>query len=136
MLAKMGQNRRRRGPLSVWGVVVLPVDLSSTWIPLSLLGVLCLYMVFLFMQERRESRALLAAEAAAAAMAPAEPSFAAAPSAPAALVAPVMAVKESPARRKPRLVWRTAWIWLPFMAGFAGQAYLDIIKPLVEKAGV
>lgn len=55
------------------------------------------------------------------------------------LAAPAMSAPEVPlaaapsSRRKSSLVWRTAWIWLPFAAGFAGQAYLDVVRPLLEK---
>jgi hypothetical protein len=118
---------------------VLPVDLTSTWIPLSLLAVLCAYMFVLFQRERRSALAFEGPEAAPAAAhggghsAPApeahpEPVHAA----PAAHAAPVHAASEEKPKRR-RLLWRTAFIWLPFVAGFAAQAYLDIIKPLVEK---
>lgn len=117
------------------------VDLTSTWIPLGFLGVLLLYMVRLFLQERRESMALAAAEAMSAPTPPtledatveatqpaAEPSVA-----PIATIPPVETAVAAAPRRKSSLVWRAAWIWLPFVAGFAGQAYLDVVKPLLEK---
>ena len=138
------------------------VDLSSTWIPLSLLAVLVAYMVRLFIKERRESIAMERAEAAAVAAAASAASAAAsaatvaaevaelvhaAPAAEAATpaapepTAPTPAVTaEAPrearekARPKGGLVWRTAWIWLPFIAGAAGQAYLDMLRPLLEKS--
>lgn len=115
------------------------VDLTSTWIPLGFLGVLLLYMVRLFLQERRESMALAAAEAMSA---PASRTLeeatveAAQPAAAEPSVAPIAPVETAVAatpRRKSSLVWRAAWIWLPFVAGFAGQAYLDVVKPLLEK---
>ncbi|MGB3811002.1 MAG: hypothetical protein WA943_12990 [Parvibaculum sp.] len=55
--------------------------------------------------------------------------------APAHHAAPAMhsPAEPAPVRKKPRLLWRTASIWLPFTAGFAGQAYLNIIRPLIEK---
>lgn len=92
---------------------------------MSLLAVLSAYMVHLFLQERRQSLALAGAEGVEAiSMEP-----------PAAPAAPVASASEAaPAKRKARLLWRTAWLWLPFVAGFAGQAWLDIVKPLVEKA--
>lgn len=125
------------------------LDLTSTWIPLGLLAVLGAYMVHLFFQERRESARVAAAEAAEAASAPAQEAAAvtheavAAPEPEAAAPAPAVAAESAPApvveikapKRKASLVWRTAWIWLPFVAGFMGQAWLDIIKPMVEKAG-
>ena len=128
------------------------LQLTSTWIPLGLLAVLAMYMFHLFRQERRQSLELIAAETATAASAPkpdalemeaahaveAAPEAAAAAPVPAPAAAPVpapMAATSTPAKRKASLVWRTAWIWLPFLTGFAGQAWLDIVKPLVEKSG-
>ncbi len=119
-------------------------DLTSTWIPLSLLAVLCAYMAVLFQRERRMSHELDAAETtisvAAPAVhggghAPAETSHVQAMPAPAHHAAPAMHshAEPAPVRKKPRLLWRTASIWLPFTAGFAGQAYLNIIRPLIEK---
>lgn len=136
------------------------VDFTSTWIPLSLLAVLVAYMIHLFRKERRESIALEQVEAAAASAAAAAASAAASaatvaaevaemvhaspaaePATPAAPAAPTPSMaaeeprktKEEAVKAKPSLVWRTAWIWLPFVAGFAGQAYLDVLKPLLEK---
>ncbi|MDX5493761.1 MAG: hypothetical protein LPK86_09745 [Alphaproteobacteria bacterium] len=110
----------------------MPFDLTSIWIPVGIIGLLGLYMVAQFIQERRESRELLAAEAAAAATAAAAPPPAEKPApAPAAAPAP-----SAPAeKKKAKLRWRTAWIWLPFLAGFFGQAYLSIIKPMMDAAG-
>lgn len=121
---------------------MLPVDLTSTWIPLSLLAVLCTYMFVLFQRERRAALAFDSTETTAPVAAPhVDPAPVSAEAvhepaapvhAPAAHVEPVHA---APEKRKPRrLLWRTAIVWLPFVIGFAGQAYLDIIKPLVEKA--
>jgi hypothetical protein len=120
---------------------VLPVDLTSTWIPLSLLAVLCGYMFILFQRERRATLAFEGMET----MAPAPvahasshgggSAMAAAPApAPLAPLAPVAPSPVTSEERKPRLLWRTASIWLPFVGGFAGQAYFDIIAPLMEKA--
>lgn len=131
------------------------VDLTSTWIPLGILGVLILYMIHLFLQERRVSRELLAADA----IAPAAPEALVAAPVAAPAVEPTPAEEkltvaasvpvEAPAQEKPKasrsLVWRTAWIWLPVLVGFGGQAYLDhkprvdpllqrLIAPLVQKA--
>lgn len=128
------------------GMSVPAVDLTSTWIPLGILGVLLLYMVHLFLQERRVSRELLAAEGIAPA-AP-EPVEAPAIATPAVEVAPVEPKMTEPApvlavepvkekvRAKRSLVWRTAWIWLPFLVGFGGQAYLEhrpLIDPMLQK---
>lgn len=126
---------------------MLPVDLTSTWIPLSLLAVLCGYMFILFQRERRSTLAFDGMEAAAAPVAVASQvshsggAVLAAEPAPVAQAAPVQAPPASvvPAsiaseKRKPRLLWRTASIWLPFVGGFAGQAYFDIIIPLMQKA--
>lgn len=44
---------------------MVPVDMMSTWIPLGFIGLLGLYMVYLFLAERRESHALASAEAVA-----------------------------------------------------------------------
>lgn len=79
------------------------------------------YMVYLFLQERRQSLALAGAEGVeAVSMEP-----------PAA---PATASETAPAKRKAKLLWRTAWLWLPFVAGFAGQAWFDIVKPLLDRA--
>lgn len=128
---------------------MLPVDLTSTWIPLSLLAVLCAYMFVLFQRERRATLAFDGMEAAAPAAVAYQASHGgeaapAAEHAPVAQAAPPAPVQTSHApavqapvvseRRRPRLLWRTASIWLPFVGGFAGQAYFDIIAPLMEKA--
>lgn len=92
-----------------------------------LLGV---FMVRQFMQERRDARALAFAEAQAGpAVAPAAAEPAPAP------VAAAPVADEKPAKKKMKLRWRTAWIWLPFLIGFLGQAYLSFIKPMVDSAG-
>ena len=134
------------------------VDLTSVWIPGGLIGILVLIMIRLFILERRSAAALAtergstapvevtmpsateapaAAEAPPVVAAPAEP----APETQASAAAAEAPKAEAPApakKAKPSFVWRTAWIWLPFLAGFAGQAYLDIFKPyidpLIEKA--
>ena len=135
-----------------------PVDLTSTWIPLSLLAVLSTYMYVLFRRERQMSNAFeaeggdvgtttvipasatMAGEAAAAVEGEGEhkaevPATEAAPApaevAPAPAAAPAA---EAPAKsKKRRVLWRTAYIWLPFVAGFGWQAYLDFIKLWLEK---
>jgi len=88
--------------------------------------VLSAYMVHLFLQERRQSLAGMEGVEATSMEPPVIPGAAHAPAA--------MVSEAAPAKRKARLLWRTAWLWLPFVAGFAGQAWLDIGKPLVEKA--
>ncbi|MDO9127793.1 MAG: hypothetical protein Q7U42_13075 [Parvibaculum sp.] len=110
----------------IGGSVVVPVDLTSPWIPLSIIMLLGVFMVRQFMQERRDARALAFAEAQAGPAA-AEPAPAPAAAAPVAV--------EKPAKKKMKLRWRTAWIWLPFLIGFVGQAYLSFIKPMVDSAG-
>ncbi|ABS64713.1 hypothetical protein Plav_3106 [Parvibaculum lavamentivorans DS-1] len=109
----------------------MPVDLTSPWIPLGIIMLLGIFMVRQFIQERRDARVLAVAEASAPATAPVE-----AEPAP-VIVAPTPAAVESkPAEKKKRkLRWRTAWIWLPFLIGFFGQAYLSFIKPMVDNAG-
>ncbi|MEQ8265626.1 MAG: hypothetical protein RH982_00395 [Parvibaculum sp.] len=104
----------------------MPVDLTSPWIPLSLIMVLGIFMVRQFVQERRDARALAFAESSVAA--PLMPAEAAAP-------APVAAPAAIPEKKKMKLRWRTAWIWLPFLVGFFGQAYLSFIKPMLDNAG-
>ena len=109
----------------------MPVDLTSPWIPLSIIMLLGIFMVYQFIQERKTSRALALEEASAAAQPAPVP---AAPSAGAAAVA--ASTSSAPeAKKKMRLRWRTAWIWLPFLIGFFGQAYLSFIKPMLENAG-
>lgn len=128
----MGQTTAKRPRGFVGGSAVVPFDLTSIWIPVGIIGLLGLYMVGQFIQERRESRELIAAEAAAAAAAAAAPP-------PAEKPAPAPATASAPAKpeakKKAKLRWRTAWIWLPFLAGFFGQAYLSFIKPMMEAAG-
>lgn len=139
-----------------------PVDLTSTWIPLSLLAVLSTYMYVLFRRERQMSHAFeaeggeattttvipasatMAGEAAAAVEGEGEHTSeeseakaeapAAAP-AQASVAAPAAApVAEAPAKpKKRRILWNTAYLWLPFVAGFGWQAYLDFIKLWLEK---
>ena len=99
----------------------MPVDLTSPWIPLGIIMLLGIVMVRQFQAERRESRELLAAEAAAAA-------------APKTYVAPPPPLATKPEKTKRKLRWRTVWIWMPFLIGFFGQAYLSFIKPMVENA--
>ncbi|HEY4343237.1 MAG TPA: hypothetical protein VGN05_02735 [Parvibaculum sp.] len=128
----------------------MPVDLTSTWIPLSLLAVLCTYMFVLFQRERRASLAFESMEPAAPAVthvsghdighAESHEAPVAAPAPAEARVAPtssahvVPAQAVAPEKAKTSLMWRTAHIWLPFVAGFAGQGYLDVIKPMIVKA--
>lgn len=114
----------------------MPVDLTSPWIPLSIIMLLGVFMVYQFIQERKVSRELALAEAAAPAAAPA--AEAAPEPAPAPAAAPAPAPAAAPAAEKPKkmkLRWRTAWIWLPFLAGFCGQAYLSFVKPMLDQAG-
>lgn len=125
----MGQTTAKRPRGFVGGSAVVPFDLTSIWIPVGIIGLLALYMVRQFIQERRESRELIAAEAAAAQAAAAAP-------APAENPAPAPAVAPAPEpKKKAKLRWRTAWIWLPFLIGFFGQAYLSFIKPMIEAGG-
>lgn len=109
----------------------MPVDLTSPWIPLSIIMLLGLFMIRQFIQERTAARleeaTALAGPPAAAATAEAAPAPVAAPS-----VAPA---PEKPGKKKMKLRWRTAWIWLPFLIGFFGQAYLSYVKPMLENAG-
>ena len=111
----------------------MPVDLTSPWIPLSLIMLLGIFMIRQFMQERREAREMVLAEASApaVALAPAggSPEQVAAPSAPPAKS------EEAPKKKKRKLRWRTAWIWMPFLIGFLGQAYLSFVKPMMDGAG-
>jgi len=124
-----------------------PVDLTSTWIPLSLLAGLCSYMFVLFQRERRmvhtfegesghsatvtafTASPALAGETAAvegghaAEAAEVVPEVAIAAPAPAAAVT----AAETP-RKKLGLMWRTAYLWLPVVAGFGWQAYLDFLR--------
>lgn len=131
MLAKMGQKTvQEPHAFVIGGSVVVPVDLTSPWIPLSLIMVLGIFMVRQFVQERREARALAFAESSGAA-----PSTQVEAAAPAPAVEPVAAPAAIPEKKKMKLRWRTAWIWLPFLAGFFGQAYLSFIKPMLDNAG-
>ncbi len=109
----------------------MPVDLTSPWIPLSIIMLLGLFMIRQFIQERQAAR-LLALEQASAP--PAEPVAAAAPATEAAPSSAAPA-PEKPGKKKMKLRWRTAWIWLPFLIGFFGQAYLNYVKPMLENAG-
>lgn len=115
----------------------MPVDITSTWIPLSLLAALCLYMYILFQRERREAIAyeneLAAAGGDHDASAHASPAVHAEP----AHAAPAASYDHSDASasKKASLAWRTAYLWLPIVAGFGWQAYIDIIKPMLEQAG-
>lgn len=117
--------------------------LTSLWIPVGLLSVIGLFMIIQFIGERRqnaaferdEAEAAAKASAAAAAMPAAEP------------VQEVIRVAPEEARKPFRPFRRTAWIWVPFLVGFAtqgyydfgrqyvdlGQAYNDYLKPLVAK---
>ena len=133
-----------------------PVDLTSTWIPLSLLAVLSTYMYVLFRRERQMSHAFeaeggeattttvipasatMAGEAAAAVEGEGEHTSEESETkaeAPAAAPAQASAaVAEAPAKpKKRRILWNTAYLWLPFVAGFGWQAYLDFIKLWLEK---
>ena len=126
----------------------MPVDLTSPWIPLSIIMLLGIFMVYQFIQERKVSRALELEEASAASVAQPDPEPTAVPApvtTPAEAETPaqtspqkVAAVSEpveKPAKKKMKLRWRTAWIWLPFLIGFFGQAYLSFIQPMLDNAG-
>lgn len=121
---------------------MLPIDMTSTWIPLTLLAALCAYMIHLFRMERRDALAFAGAEtvsqpssAPAAAVSGGGEAPAAAPVAVAAET-PHAPMAEPAAKKKRKLIWR-GWamrIWVPLLIGFGGQTYLDLIRPLVEKA--
>lgn len=130
MLAKMGQKKARSRKRCNWGSVVVPVDLTSPWIPLSIISLLGLFMVRQFIQEPRAS-----AETGRVAQFSDEP-VAAAGQAPATTPLTAGAIaEEKPEKKKRKLRWRTAWIWLPFLIGFFGQTYLSLIKPMIDNAG-
>lgn len=120
---------------------------------MSLLAVLSLYMYVLFRRERREAMAY-AAESGGASHGQADSHGHAGHDshghgdhghadhghAPAAHHAQAHA---APAKKKASLKWRTAWLWLPIVAGFGAQAYHDFggpayyqetIKPMLEKS--
>lgn len=109
----------------------MPVDLTSPWIPLSIIMLLGLFMIRQFIQERQAARVLALEQASAPA---AEPAAAATPATEAAPSSAAPA-PEKPSKKKTKLRWRTAWIWLPFLIGFFGQAYLTYVKPMLENAG-
>ena len=134
------------------------VDLTSVWIPGSLIGILVLIMIRLFIKERRAAAALVVeragqvpvevtmpAQTVEAPAAVALPPVADEKPVEAAEVTKVPTTQAEPAktpapeekgRGKPSLVWRTAWIWLPFLVGFFGQGYIDhraAIDPLIKK---
>jgi len=124
------------------------VDLTSPWIPLSFIALLGIFMVRQFIQERRESRELILAEQNAATFtaigvtADADENVSPPPvlAQPEPVFTPISAatvasVEEDPAPKKARLLWRTAWIWLPFLVGFFGQTYLTFIKPMLDAQG-
>ncbi|MDZ4381473.1 MAG: hypothetical protein U0942_09050 [Parvibaculum sp.] len=117
----------------------MPVDLTSPWIPLSIIMLLGLFMIRQFIQERQAARVLALEQASAPAAPPAvETAAEGSPVvavAPAPVAAPSASAPEKPARKKMKLRWRTAWIWLPFLVGFFGQAYLSFVKPMLENAG-
>ena len=133
------------------------IDLTSVWIPGSLIGILVLIMIRLFIKERRAAAAIVAERAEQMPVevtAPAQTSevpaavepppmadkpsetvetvrVPTAPNAPVSVKAPEKKVKSSGS-----LIWRTAWIWLPFLVGFFGQGYLEhraAIDPLIKK---
>ncbi len=47
---------------------------------------------------------------------------------------PATASAPTKTKRKPSLTWRSAHLWLPLVAGFGWQAYLDFGKAMIEKA--
>lgn len=110
----------------------MPVDLTSPWIPLSIIMLLGLFMIRQFIQERQAARALALEQASAPA---AEPAAAAAPATEPAPSSAAPAPEKPGKKKKTKLRWRTAWIWLPFLIGFFGQAYLSYVKPMLENAG-
>ncbi|MGV8995977.1 MAG: hypothetical protein ACOH12_03410 [Parvibaculaceae bacterium] len=143
----------------------MDINLTSTAIPLSLLAVLSLYMYVLFRRERSEAMAYAAAGGDAPGYSttmptPApvadhghtdhgnhgehvEPTTAVAPAVVAAPAPHAPQVVATPVKRKRRLFWSNTYIWLPLVAGFCGQAYLDFgghayylqtIKPMIEKS--
>lgn len=132
----MGQKTAKSRGEVFGGSVVVPIDLTSIWIPVGIIGLLGLYMVMQFIQEQRLSRELILAETAAAAAAPApETAPAPAPEPAPAPVATAVPAATPELKKKAKLRWRTAWIWLPFLIGFFGQAYLSFIKPMMESGG-
>ena len=163
-LPQCAQLRAHKCPCE--GGVALGTGLTSMWIPVGLLALIGLFMIFQFIGERRQNaeiereEAEAAAKAKAAAMAAtSEP--AAEPAAEASVAkeaaAPVVTqplptqevIRLAPetVRKKFRPFRRTAWIWFPFLVGFAtqgyldygrqyvdlGQAYNDYLKPIVAK---
>lgn len=133
---------------------MLAVDITATWIPLSMIAVLCAYMVVLFQRERHmvhsfeseggdtalavtaPATTTMTGEAAMVETTTATPQvFTATPDtapshAPAASHPTAQANPEVPAGS---LLWNTAYLWLPFVAGFGWQAYLDFFKAWLEK---
>jgi hypothetical protein len=136
--------------------VPMDINLTSTWIPMSLLAVLSLYMFVLFRRERREAMEFVAVGGGDHGHAPAadhghgggHSHAAPAPAADHGHHAPTPPshhepLAAAPAKQKSSIVWRTAKIWLPLVIGFGAQAYLDFgghayyqetIKPMLEKS--
>ncbi|MBO6634415.1 hypothetical protein [Parvibaculum sp.] len=111
----------------------MPVDLTSPWIPLGIIVLLGVFMIRQFREERRQARELVLAESAAPAAAP-SPEVGQTP-APAPVVPAAAPEKtEASGKKKMKLRWRTAWIWMPFLIGFLGQAYLTFVKPMMDGA--
>jgi hypothetical protein len=125
------------------GGVMVPMELTSTWIPLSILGMLCVYMIMLFRQERAETRAYEAELAAGGGAVAVSPDISSGLAGDVAHVQPATshtheansaaAAAPTKTKRKRSLTWNTAYLWLPFVAGFAGQAYLDFLKAMIDK---
>jgi hypothetical protein len=112
----------------------VPVDLTSPWIPLSLIMLLGVFMIRQFRQERREARQLALAESLTPAEAPSAAGGSPAPERVEPVATPAKAGEAPPAKKKMKLRWRTAWIWMPFLIGFFGQAYLTFVKPMMDGA--
>lgn len=112
----------------------MPVDLTSPWIPLSLIMLLGVFMIRQFRQERREARQLALAESLAPAEAPSPEGGSPALERVEPVATLAKAEEASSAKKKMKLRWRTAWIWMPFLIGFFGQAYLTFVKPMMDGA--
>lgn len=153
-LPQCAQIRAHKCPCE--GGVALGTGLTSMWIPVGLLAIIGIFMIFQFIGERRQNAAFEREEAEAAAKAAAmpapEPSAEKEVTAAPVVAAPepvqeVIRVAPEKAHKKFRPFRRTAWIWFPFLVGFAtqgyydfgkqyvdlGQAYNDYLKPIVAK---
>lgn len=136
-------HKRVKNPRGVSkGGVIVPVELTSTWIPLSLLAVLCAYMFILFLRERKEAHAYEAELAAGGGTMSVSHDAGGSHAGEGAHVQSAAAhghdahagAASAKGKRKQSLKWRTAHLWLPIVAGFGWQAYLDFGKAMIEKA--